>query len=210
MSNSDTVSTIYNARNNLMKLLYARGYDISDYDEFSITDVNLMYQNKQLDLLLSKREDQADKKKIYVKYFLDKVLRPVNIEELTDDLINLEKMIDKTDDLLIISVNDPNDTINALIKEIWETKGIYIGIIGMKRLGFNILEHSLVPPHKVLSNNEKAGIKNKYNIKDDKMFPEISRLDPVAIAIGLRPTEVCEITRSSKNSVTSMYYRICA
>ena len=210
MSNSDTVSTIYNARNNLMKLLYARGYDISDYDEFSITDVNLMYQNKQLDLLLSKREDQADKKKIYVKYFLDKVLRPANIEELTDDLINLEKMIDKTDDLLIISVNDPNDTINALIKEIWETKGIYIGIIGMKRLGFNILEHSLVPPHKVLSNNEKAGIKNKYNIKDDKMFPEISRLDPVAIAIGLRPTEVCEITRSSKNSVTSMYYRICA
>lgn len=210
MSNSDTVSTIYNARNNLMKLLHARGYDISDYDEFSITDVNLMYQNKQLDLLLSKREDQADKKKIYVKYFLDKVLRPANIEELTDDLINLEKMIDKTDDLLIISVNDPNDTINALIKEIWETKGIYIGIIGMKRLGFNILEHSLVPPHKVLSNNEKVGIKNKYNIKDDKMFPEISRLDPVAIAIGLRPTEVCEITRSSKNSVTSMYYRICA
>ena len=119
-------------------------------------------------------------------------------------------MIDKTDDLLIISVNDPNDTINALIKEIWETKGIYIGIIGMKRLGFNILEHSLVPPHKVLSNNEKVGIKNKYNITDDKMFPEISRLDPVAIAIGLRPTEVCEITRSSKNSVTSMYYRICA
>ena len=210
MSNSDTVSTIYNARNNLMKLLDTRGYDISDYDEFSITDVNLMYQNKQLDLLLSKREDQADKKKIYVKYFLDKVLRPVNIEELTDDLINLEKMIDKTDDLLIISINDPNDTINALIKEIWETKGIYIGIIGMKRLCFNILEHSLVPPHKVLSNNEKVGIKNKYNIKDDKMFPEISRLDPVAIAIGLRPTEVCEITRSSKNSVTSMYYRICA
>ena len=209
MSNSDTVSTIYNARNNLMKLLDTRGYDISDYDEFSITDVNLMYQNKQLDLFLSKREDQADNKKIYVKYFLDKVLKPAIIEELIDDLINLEKIIDKTDDLLIISINDPNDTINALIKEIWETKGIYIGIIGMKRLGFNILEHSLVPPHKVLSNNEKSGIKNKYNITDDKMFPEISRLDPVAIAIGLRPTEVCEIIRSSKNSVTSMHYRIC-
>ena len=209
MSNSDTVSTIYNARNNLMKLLDTRGYDISDYDEFSITDVNLMYQNKQLDLFLSKREDQADNKKIYVKYFLDKVLKPAIIEELIDDLINLEKIIDKTDDLLIISINDPNDTINALIKEIWETKGIYIGIIGMKRLGFNILEHSLVPPHKVLSNNEKVGIKNKYNITDDKMFPEISRLDPVAIAIGLRPTEVCEIIRSSKNSVTSMHYRIC-
>ena len=48
MSNSDTVSTIYNARNNLMKLLDTRGYDISEYDEFSITDVNLIYQNNCL------------------------------------------------------------------------------------------------------------------------------------------------------------------
>jgi len=210
MSNSDTVSTIYNARNNLMDILKSRGYDISEYNEFSLSDVNQMYNNKQLDLLLTKKDVNNKEKKIYVKYVLDKnVLKPNYIQDLVDDLFNIEKIITNEDDLLIITKDSPNDTINNLIKEIWETSGIYIGIMAMKTLGFNILNHSLVPPHKPMNDLEKQQVANKYNVTSDKMFPEISRYDPVAIAIGLRPKQVCEIIRSSKTAVTSMYYRIC-
>ena len=44
---------------------------------------------------------------------------------------------------------------------------------------------------------------------NDTQFPEISRFDPVAQAIGIRPGEVCEILRPSPVSIVAKYYRIC-
>jgi DNA-directed RNA polymerase subunit H (RpoH/RPB5) len=67
----------------------------------------------------------------------------------------------------------------------------------------------LVPPHRILSNAEKIAIKTKYNIMDDVQFPDISRFDPVAQAIGIRPGQVCEIIRPSKTAISAPYYRIC-
>jgi DNA-directed RNA polymerase subunit H (RpoH/RPB5) len=67
----------------------------------------------------------------------------------------------------------------------------------------------LVPPHRVLNESELILIRNKYNIMDDSQFPEISRFDPVAQAIGIRPGQVCEITRPSKTAISALYYRIC-
>ena len=49
----------------------------------------------------------------------------------------------------------------------------------------------------------------KYNISRDSEIPEISRFDPVAQAIGLRPLELCEIIRPSASSITIDYYRLC-
>ena len=44
---------------------------------------------------------------------------------------------------------------------------------------------------------------------NDTEFPELSRFDPVAQAIGIRPGQVCKITRSSKTAIEAPYYRIC-
>ena len=74
---------------------------------------------------------------------------------------------------------------------------------------YNILDNNLVPSHRVLSDIEKEEISKKYNILEDKQFPEISRFDPVAIAIGLRPDQVTEIIRSSPTALTTKYYRLC-
>ena len=41
------------------------------------------------------------------------------------------------------------------------------------------------------------------------MIPEISRFDPVALALLMRPKQICKIIRSSKTSITSDFYRIC-
>ena len=56
---------------------------------------------------------------------------------------------------------------------------------------------------------ENISIKNKYNIMDDTQFPDISRFDPVAQVIGIRPGQVCEIIRPSKSAIKGYYYRIC-
>jgi DNA-directed RNA polymerase subunit H (RpoH/RPB5) len=189
-----------------------QGYNIEDYDKFSINEVNTMKQNNQLDMLLEKNEEDETtkrKNKIYIKYYLGKMVRPANIHEMVDDLFNLEVILTKDDTLFIIIKEDMNETLINELKHIWEKDGIFIVIQNIKRLQFNILEHTLVPNHRVMKNTEISVIMKKYNILDITQFPDISRFDPVAQVIGLRPGQVCEITRSSKTAIESYYYRVC-
>jgi DNA-directed RNA polymerase subunit H (RpoH/RPB5) len=170
-----------------------------------------MYYNKQLDMLLEKDKiSETDKpSKIYIRYYLAKTLNRQNIQELIDDLFNLEEVLSKSDTLMIITKEEMNETMMNLLKHIWEQDGLMIIIQCIKRLQFNILEHTLVPSHRVLLNDELNLVKKKYNILDNNEFPLISRFDPVAQVIGIRPGEICEIIRNSKTSIKSYYYRMC-
>lgn len=205
---SSLISSIYNSRKILLDLLEKQHYNAQDYSNFSINEVNTMSQNKQLDMLLEKDSNSGNgKTKIYVRYYLGKVLKHQNIQEMIDDLF--EEELTKDDILFIISKDDINETLTTLLKHIWERDGIFIVIQSLKRLQFNILNHVLVPPHRIMTNEEIAEIKNKYNIMDNSLFPEISRFDPVAQSIFIRPGEICEIIRPSKTAIETKYYRIC-
>ena len=163
-------------------------------------------------MLLEKTAEDPNtkrKNKIYIRYYLVKTLRPQNIQEMIDDLFNLEEILTKDDTLMVITKDDLNETLTNLLKHIWEQDGILIVVQSIKRLQFNILDHVLVPPHRVLSNDEVNVVKTKYNIMEDTQFPDISRFDPVAQIIGIRPGQVCEIIRPSKTAIEGKYYRIC-
>ena len=149
------------------------------------------------------------KNKIYISYYLAKLIKKQNIEEMIDDLFNLEQILTKDDTLFIIIKDDMNETLINELKHIWEKEGIFIVIQNIKRLQFNILDHVLVPPHRVMTNKEISDVMLKYSMRERNEFPEISRFDPVAQVIGLRPGNVCEITRSSKTSIKALYYRVC-
>ena len=49
---SNLIYSVYNSRKNVLELMEYQGYNISDYNNFSINEVNTMYQNKQLDMLV--------------------------------------------------------------------------------------------------------------------------------------------------------------
>jgi DNA-directed RNA polymerase subunit H len=213
-NSSSLISSIYKSRKTLLELMKKQNYNIDDYENFSINEVNSMFQNKQLDLLLEKKSDEnapktERRKKIYISYYLTKTLRQQSIQEMIDDLFHLEEILTKEDTLMIIVKEDMNETMTNLLKHIWEQDGILIIIQNIKRLQFNILEHVLVPEHRVLNNDEVDQIKLRYNIIDDSQFPDISRFDPVSQIIGIRPGQVCEIIRPSKTAINSYYYRIC-
>lgn len=205
-SYSPLVSKIYKSRNIILELLRKRGFNVEDYTEFSINEVHIMYNNKQLDMLL---EHKDSKKKFYIKYNIFSKLRPQNVNDYVEDFYNVENILDKEDDLMIIIKNKPNDSLANLLKTIYNSEGIYLNIIDMHTCLFNILDHKFVPKHRVLNDEEKEKVIKNYNIMDDKQIPEISRFDPVAKAIGLRPDQLCEITRSSPTTITTKYYRLC-
>jgi DNA-directed RNA polymerase subunit H len=208
-NSSSLISSIYKSRKVLLEIMKKQDYNTDDYDNFSINEVNSMSQNNQLDMLLEKNMN-GKKNKIYIRYLhLARTLDPRNIQEIIDDLFNLEEILTKEDTLMIISKEEMNDKLFTLLKHIWEQDNIFIIIQSIKSLQFNILEHILVPPHRILNNDEVIEVKKKYNIINDFDFPDISRFDPVAQIIGIRPGEICEIIRPSKTAIKSYYYRIC-
>lgn len=209
MSENKKIIAVHKSREILLDILTRRGYDTAEYKNFSMNEIHALVINKQLDILLNYNKDNVDKK-IYIKYYLDKTIRPSNIHDFIDDIFNIEQILTKKDDLFIIIKDEPNDTLLKLQTSIYAHEKIFVNIINIDRLQFNILDHILVPKHRILTTEEATQIKKKYNITDNNMFPEISRFDPVSQVMGIRPTELFEIERSSKTAITNKFYRICS
>jgi len=213
-NSSILISQIYQSRKTILELMDKQGFDTSGYSNFSVSEVNAMKQNNQLDMLLESKPatsegKNADGNKIYIRYYLAKTIRPANIHEMIDDLFVLTETLKKNDTLYIIIKDNVNETLINELKHIWEHDGIFIVIENIKCLQFNILNHILVPQHNVIKEDEVKNIMTKYNITDKVQFPDISRFDPVSRAICLRPGQVCHIIRPSKTAIETNYYRIC-
>tara|TARA_B100001175_G_C19492122_1_gene633209 strand:+ start:66 stop:686 length:621 start_codon:yes stop_codon:yes gene_type:complete len=201
---SSEIQKIFKSRNILLNLLDKQGYDVSSYTGSGINEVNSMYQNKQMDMLLEKKD-----KKVYIKYHLNKTLKLGNINDYIEDLIHLDNILEAKDDIIIIIKDEPNDSLINVLNNLWLNDKVFVNVINIKRLQFNILDHILVPKHRVLNEKETIDFKQKYNITDDSQIPDISRFSPVSQVIGIRPGQICEITRHSKTAINTLFYRIC-
>ena len=204
---STLVNNIYKSRKHILAILENQGFLVDDYKKFSINEINSMSITNQLDMYIETNE--ITEKKCYIKYSLDKSLRPNNIHEIVEDLFTLEKILEPKDDLIIIVKDKPNDSLINTVRDIWEQENINIIIFGIQHLLFNILEHSYVPKHRVISKEEQLALFERLNITTPEELPEISRFDPVAKAIGLRPEQICHIERKSPTAFKADFYRYC-
>jgi len=213
MQNTSTIVTsIYKSRTTILEQLEKLGYNTEDYQNFSRGEINAKFANNQLDMLLEKKKEDpktGKKQKIYVLYYLAKLIRPNNIQDIIEDLYITEEILTKDDTLMIISKEEVNETHVNYLKHLWETEDMFVIIQNIKRLQFNIQNHVMVPEHIIITDDEITEVRKKYNITDGNQFPEISRFDPVAQTICMRPGQVCEIKRPSKSAIISNYYRIC-
>jgi DNA-directed RNA polymerase subunit H (RpoH/RPB5) len=206
-TSSNKIVSIYNSRVNLTDILDGNGYNVKDNDIFSINEVDAMYKNNQLDMLLT---NTTNKRKVYVKYYLKaKQIKKQDLDEIIEDLYVIEEVLTKNDTLMIITEDEPNDTIISKIKYLYEHDEIFIVIHNIKRLQFNILKHTLVPSCQVLLPEEVIALKQKYNLDSVEQLPEVSRFDPQSLAMCLRPGEVCKYIRKSVTAMNAEYYRVC-
>ena len=202
MAQSIKTNQYYNARVVLLDQLKKQGYDVSKYESFGINEIHSMLQTSTLDMLV-----ENESRKVYVHYFTGKSFKLKDIRETMDEL--LSSQLTKNDSVIFVTQDDGNDTIKENVKQIWEEEEIFIILLCIKKLQFNVLEHSLVPLHEIITSKEVEEIMKKYKMKDISLFPEISRFDAVALSIGMRPGEICRISRPSKTAIISYYYRLC-
>jgi DNA-directed RNA polymerase subunit H (RpoH/RPB5) len=206
-SNSNRILSLYKSRNNILEILESLGYKISDYSGFSINEIDAMFVNQQLDMLITHKSSPV---KMYVKYFLtSKQIRPQNLDEIIEDLFVIENVMTKSDTLVIIMEEEPNETLLTKLKYLYDHDGVFVVVHNIQRLQFNVLKHKLVPHTSILTDEEVDELRVKYNLKELTQLPEVSRFDPVSLAIGIRPGQVCKILRSSATALDYEYYRIC-
>lgn len=208
MQETGLVKNLFKSRKYILEHLEFSGYDVEKYENTTVTQIDVMFKNNQLDILV---ENDKRKKKCYVKYHLGKSLRKQDIHKYMDELyINPTTIaFEEKDDLVIVSNIPANTTIIDELKTIWSTYGYYIRVICIDNLLYNMFDHEYVPKHFVMSESETLKLMKQYNIDTLKKLPEISRFDAAALCIGLRPNEVCKIVRPSKTSIESLYYRVC-
>jgi len=104
---------------------------------------------------------------------------------------------------------EPNDTIVTKLKYLYDHSGIFLVVHYIKRLQFNVLNHDLVPLATIMTPEEVEELKTKYHVQTLSQLPEISRFDPQALALCLRPGEVIKIQRKSNTAMNYFYYRVC-
>ena len=150
MADNTKVLAIHKSREVLLELLKTREFNTEDYSGFSISEIHALFLNKQLDILLT----NDGERKVYIKYYLDKTIRPSNIHDIIEDLFNIEQILTPKDDLIIVIKDEPNDTLQKLQHSIYAHDNIFITIMNIERLQFNILKHVLVPKHRVLTQDE--------------------------------------------------------
>jgi len=195
--------SIYKSRKILLEYLNNMGYNTNPYNKYNYQSLYNMIINNSLDMYFN------EGRKIYCKFHIQKPIRSQYIEEYIDEIYNIEEKLSEKDILIIIGNDNINDTTKNYLTSLYIDRQINIIYLSIKELQYNILKHTLVPKHTIISSDKIAEIKTRYNITDNSEFPEISRFDPVAKAIGASPGDIINIERKSKTAITSNYYRYC-
>ena len=204
------------ARQNLIAMMKMNNYHTTPFEHVGIYEINARFEANDLDMLFERDDEVGDGNnattvnKILVRFCVKEKLNVKMIEEIREDVFLLDPKIAVTDVLMLVTMKDPNDTMKSHLRHIWNKDATMVSVISLSRLQFNILAHQLVPRHFIIGRKRlQEECFDKFNVRGINELPDISRFDPVAIAIGIVPGEVCLIERPSKTAITSVYFRKC-
>eukprot|EP00004_Rigifila_ramosa_P020769 TRINITY_DN5430_c0_g1_i3.p2 TRINITY_DN5430_c0_g1~~TRINITY_DN5430_c0_g1_i3.p2 ORF type:complete len:163 (+),score=39.74 TRINITY_DN5430_c0_g1_i3:239-727(+) len=115
------------------------------------------------------------------------------------------KMIDANVGRVILVLQQPMSSYASTALKVAQT--LIAEIFLEAELLVNIMDHVLVPPHELLSNDEKLQLLRKYKLKETQL-PRMLTTDPIARFMGLRHGDVVRITRQSETAGRYLTYRL--
>ena len=239
MTSNVKIDKTYKSRKHILDILRRVGYDTHEYEGFDENEISIMIETDQLDMILyknikidendvnddilggAKKTKEPNHEKVLVKY-------NINVSKINADQNFLPKINDyfeptessgdeqggfylnKTDTLIMIVDTEITDNIKERLRTIYENYGHFVVMHNIARLQYNILEHVKNPKHfQILNEDDIEELKGKLFIRDTWQLPEISRFDPYALAICLRPGQIVKVTRTSLNSLDYDSWHYC-
>jgi DNA-directed RNA polymerases I, II, and III subunit RPABC1 len=215
------VNKLEKSRGVILEMLENRGFDISKYTNYSLSEIDIMYKNSPakatadlmpLDMIM---ENEKEGKKCYIKYLFNSKIKFTNIQALVMDMKEKYEITD-TDAVIIITKDKSynktsgSDTIlESQLESILKNDKVFVQVFWLDTLIINIIKHEFVPKHRIITMEERTGILDKYDIVNYNQLPLILKTDPVAKFLGMRRGDICEITRPSETSGLYISYRLC-
>ena len=140
---SSRIISIHKSRQTILSQLQRQGYDVEDYINFSMNEIDSMLSNSQLDMLLTNPKTDS---KIYIKYYFtikqnSKQIKKEVLDNIIEDLFVIEEVLTKKDTLIVIIDDEPNDSILSRIKYLYDHDGIFVIIHNIHRLQFSVNVH---------------------------------------------------------------------
>jgi DNA-directed RNA polymerase subunit H len=115
---------------------------------------------------------------------------------------------DYTNGIIMVALVPPSENVLKSIKNL--TRDYNLQFFHIRQLQFDITTHRLAMPHRILKEDEKTAVFQKYNIRNpEDQLPWIDSQDAMVKWIGGRPGDVIEVMRHSDVAGTQPYYRYC-
>jgi hypothetical protein len=166
--------------------------------------------------------DDNKKTKIYINYNINssKINADQNFINKINDFFEESEdksiFLNKNDTLIMIIDLEPTDRIKKTLTHIYINSGFFVVLHYIDRLQYNILNHKQNPKEfYILNKIETANFYKKHLIKSSNSIQpldsiqQISRYDPYALIICLRPNQIVRTTTSSVNSFNSNKWSCC-
>lgn len=171
MSPDDIVQMHNRVLVNFNQMLTDRGYAMQS--PVSLSDVYLVINN---DILVG----------MFINEYLDPtkttaIIKEMEKRKLSHCIVLCDSKHKNVDKLIYYDTIDPKRTV-----EIFEKNAMLI----------NITKHVLVPKHRVLSEEERTELFERYHIQDNSQLPKMTLSDPISRYYGLKKGQVVEITRN--------------
>lgn len=190
---------VYKSFITVLEMMEDRGYDVSKYSkDISIDDFHVLYTTGNLDLVVSKPDNEDDM--VYIKFFV--VSKSLAKKDFT---VLSEKIKEDYGDIKIIIIAEDYPPA-ALKKDIAKNKNIQFFLF--KQLVINITKHVKVPKHTVLSEEEaQTLVFDRYKCTRAQL-PKILATDPVAKYYDMKQGQICKIVRPSISTGEVIVYRV--
>ena len=109
--------------------------------------------------------------------------------------------------LIIVTMASSSENVLRYIKTLSTRK---VQVFHIKQLQFDLTTHRYAMPHRILKEDERIAILEKYNVtKPEDQLPWIDSQDAMVKWIGAVPGDVIEVVRHSDTTGHSKYYRYC-
>ncbi|KAH9411125.1 RNA polymerase Rpb5 [Ordospora pajunii] len=106
--------------------------------------------------------------------------------------------------LVLVVAQMPSPTVMSMISLM---PRLVIEVFLVEELVFNKTKHAWVPPHRILSREEREAVLKSLKLNPQDL-PRIQKSDVIARYFGARQGDVMEIIRRSKTAGECVYYRV--
>ena len=189
----------------LNKMMEDRGYIVDENQKDIPFSTWLAKNNNRTTLngIFYKKEEKIPDSviRLYFEY-LDKI--KISAAEIGIFFSNMKEA--KADSGIIIISGQLTSQAKQKLADI--NNELQVECFNIYELMVNITEHSYVPKHILLGDEDKSLLLKRYKIKESQL-PKILTTDPIARYLGLRRGDIVKIIRDSETAGQYVTYRIC-